>query len=82
MEREGTSASNEKRMKSFIFFLLTYAFYLSDYLFCISKRTSSRTINSTFRVFQGIYSKSLCDAALPPLRSFSPMRKLGITLHS
>ena len=57
MEREGTSASDEKRMKSFIFFLLTYAFYLSDYLFCISKRTSSRTINSTFCVFQGIYSK-------------------------
>lgn len=82
MESEGTSASNEKPMKSFIFFLLTYAFYLSDYLFCISKRTSSRTINSTFCVFQGIYSKSLCDAALPPLRSFSPMRKLGITLHS
>ena len=63
--REGTSASNEKPMKSLIFFSFDFAFYLSDYLFCISKRTSSRTIHSTFCVFQGIYSK-WCSPTPPP----------------
>ena len=82
MEREGTNASNEKPMKGFFFFLLTRAFYLNDYLFCISRRiSSSRTINNTFCVLQGIYSEWLCEkadllrlcaAVPPPLRSFSP----------
>ena len=75
MEREGTNASNEKTYERFYFFLLTRAFYLSDYLFCISKRiSSSRTINNTFCVLQGIYSEWLCEkadllrlcAAVPP----------------
>ena len=66
MGREGNWRFEWKTNEKFYFFLLTYGFYLSDYLFCISKRTSSRTINSRFCVFQGIYSKWLCDAARTP----------------